>query len=99
MADKTKKIVQIVDADVPSIAASIEQLSSWGALGVFIIAEDIDDLGTFYKIQGQFNDNGFFELLTAGSGTSTPSGPDGDAILGETGDYLLGETGDYMLAE
>ena len=96
MADKTKKIVSIVDGDASGISLTVEQLSQWGALGVFIIAEDIDDIGTYYKVQGQFNASGNFELLTAGSGTS---GPDGDAILGETGDYLLGETGDYMLSE
>ena len=96
MADKTKKIVQIVDGDTPGVTLTVEQLSEWGALPIFIIAEDIDDAGVYQMVQGQFNDDGNFELLTAGSGTAEA---DTDNILMETGDNLLLETGDQFLIE
>lgn len=41
-----------------------------GRLVMRIAAEDVDNLGTFQFVQGQFNANGNFELLTAGSGGS-----------------------------
>ncbi len=58
-----------------------------------IIAEDIDNLGVFQAIQGQYNDDGHFELLTAGSGGSIPVEgqfltEDGDGFVTEDGDSL-----------
>jgi phage pi2 protein 07 len=42
-----------------------------------IYAEDINSPGVFRAVQGQYNDNGNFELLTAGSGSTTPVEKDG----------------------
>ncbi len=58
-------------------------------------AEDIDNLGVIELVQGQFNTDGFFELLTAGSGGAG----DEDALLMEGGDYILLESGDNILLE
>ena len=77
MAITEEKIVKLVDESVHSRGATIEQLSSFGALAIFIVAEDVDDPGTYYKVQGQFNDSGQFELLTAGSGGSGSTTGDG----------------------
>jgi hypothetical protein len=38
-----------------------------------IEAEDVNNPGIYQEVQGQYNDNGHFELLTAGSGGSTPA--------------------------
>jgi hypothetical protein len=46
-------------------------------VGTVILAEDINYPGVFRAVQGQYNDSGNFELLTAGSGSTTPVEKDG----------------------
>ena len=58
-------------------------------------AEDIDNLGVIELVQGQFNSDGFFELLTAGSGGAG----DDDALLMDSGDYILMDSGDKILLD
>ena len=71
MAKPEEKIVKIVDEAIHTRGVSIDQLSEWGSMAIFIVAEDADDPGVYYPIQGQFDDNGNFGLVGAGSGSST----------------------------
>jgi len=63
-------------------------------LRVIIYAEDVDSLGTYRPVQGQYNDSSQFVLLTNGTSTPTVS----TAILMEDGsNQLLMEDGSNII--
>lgn len=76
-----------------------QSFKSWGdgkpgkRTFTIIYAEDVDNPGTYRAVQGQYSADGYFQLITSGSGTSTTN----DALLLETGDTVLLETGDKVL--
>ncbi len=43
-------------------------------IGIVVYAEDINNAGVYMQVQGQVNDDGNFELLTAGSAAASESG-------------------------
>lgn len=60
-----------------------------------IWAEDVDAPGTLRAIQGMFDTNGYFVLLTNGTGSSTPSDY-GNLFLENGTDSLLTEGSDFI---
>jgi hypothetical protein len=77
MARTEDKIVKLVDGENPSIQATIKQLGLSAALATFIMAENADSPGTYSAIQGRFDDDGKFYLLTSGTGEAPPTASDG----------------------
>lgn len=96
-APETKK-VSMYGYDSDALSKVRITASADGYLRIVLMAEDVDNPGTYQEVQGQFNADGNFELLTAGSGgTSTPAT---SRIMLEDGssDILL-ESGDGLALE
>lgn len=92
------EIVEIMGEDTSSDPDALRRIrvDANGRLQMVIVAEDVASPGTYVAVQGQYNSDGYFELLTAGSGGT---GTTTDDFLMEDGSFLLLEDGDNMLLE
>jgi len=69
---------------------------SWVRMGVnaeghqrmVMVAEDINNPGNYVEVQGQYNSNGNFELLTAGSGSTTPTTTGDNVVFMDGSNYV-----------
>jgi hypothetical protein len=66
-----------------------------GPAQMVIVAEDINNPGTYVAVQGQYNSNGNFELLTAGSGAATADG-NFDDMAGNDLEFMDGTSMEFM---
>lgn len=60
-----------------------------------LYAEDVDSPGTLRAVQGVFDANGYFVLLTSGTGSSTVN-DFGNLFLENGTDSLLTEASDFI---
>lgn len=94
-APETKK-VSMYGYDSDALGKVRITASADGYLRIVLMAEDVDSPGTYQEVQGQFNSDGNFELLTAGSGgTSTAT----SRVQTEGGFDILLESGDGLALE
>jgi hypothetical protein len=81
-----------------AISTAISQAR--GSVSIVAKAIDGSDSGDYVEIGAKYNSTtGAYELLTAGSGGTTPSTDPTNSITTESGDYLTTESGDYIYLE
>jgi hypothetical protein len=72
---------------------NLTKLIGFGKMIVY--AENVDEPGTYRAVQGQVDSNGYFVLLTSGTGNTTPT-DFGNLLLENNTDSLLTEGGDFL---